>query len=362
MITLQTLISAIPAAVAARGDVNDAEPAGGAETAPGPDFASLMAGMLPVCSNPGAPPPTGGDGTDGKAQRGEQEQATDTANGAAAIENAIAIALPFVAPANGAAPAAAAAPIRGQGPANPIELPRSSGAPARTDAGAPRARHPITEFQSPQRAADPAGAPEPRAAAPQTDNSASGFMRAFDLPPQAPDAAPAAPQPELTALQSAPHAAEKMPPAPAAHAPLIDAPLGSARWREDLAGHISVLVRHAASEAEIRVTPPELGPIHAHISVDNGIASVTLSAPAPETRDALEAALATLRERLAESGLALGDANVSGGRAQQFENRAGRFEDHAQHDAPGTGSAPEAQLPDQTARRLRLDGLVDLYA
>jgi flagellar hook-length control protein FliK len=396
MITLQASISPTPAANAAHGDTS------GAETATGPDFAALMAGMLAVSSNPGAAAVTDANAADANAdtEHGAQEQAASAGNGAAAaIESALAIerasALSAAAPVNAAAaalfpaqapastaatggfpPPAAAnaaaaadfpAPIRGQSSVAPVDLPHSDTSPARTNAETPRAGSPITEFHAPPRpaasaaasAAAAAAAEEPKAMALPPDGSAHGSVHPSDLPPLAPqasDSAQPARQPEFQALQPASRAAE-MPVAPAAHSPRIDAPLGSARWREDLAAHITVIVRNAASEAEIRVTPPELGPIHARISVDNGIASVTLSAPVPETRDALEASLATLRERLAESGLALGEASVSDGRASR--------------DAPGSERSPRAadavnlsdpRLPAEAVRRLRLDGLVDLYA
>jgi flagellar hook-length control protein FliK len=371
MITLQTPISPAPAANAARGDVNGAEPAGGAETAPGPDFAALMAGMRSVSLNPGAAATTGVNAADANAdtEKGEQDQLASAGNDAvAAIESALAIeraiALPAPAPVDAAAAAVFPAPNRGQGSAPEpagIDLPRTNAVPAGTNAEAPRARNPITEFHAAPRHAAPAAGTtdEPKAMPLPADGSAHGSLHAPDLPPLAPQASDTvqpAHQPEPQALQPASRAAE-MSATPAAHSPRIDAPLGSARWREDLAGHLTVMVRNAASEADIRVTPPELGPIHARISVDNGIASVTLSAPLAETRDALEASLTALRERLAGSGLTLGEASVSG--------------DRAPHDAPEGERSPRAadatnpsdpRLPAEAVRRLRLDGLVDLYA
>ena len=368
MITLHAPIPPTPAASAARGNVR------GAETAPGPDFAALMAGMLAVSSNPGAAAVTDANAANANTadantdmEHGAQEQPAIAGNGAAAaIESALAIeraiALPALTPVNAAATAGFSAPVRGQGAAPElagVDLPRSNAAPARTDAEAPRTRSPITEFHAPRHAALAAAAEEPKAMALPADGSAHGAVHPSDLG-QASDNAQPARQPEFQAPQPASRAAEM----PAVHSPRIDAPLGSARWSEDLAGHVTMLLRNATPEAEIRVTPPELGPIQARISVDNGIATVALSAPAPETRDALEAALSTLRERLAESGLTLGEASVSG-------DRASRFDDRAQRDAPGGERSPRAadaanpsdpRLPAGAVRRLRLDGLIDLYA
>ena len=94
MITLQTPIPPTPAANAARGDVNGAEPAGGTETPPGPDFAALIAGMLAVSSNPGAAATANAntEGANADTEHGEQDQPASTGNGAVAtIESALAI-------------------------------------------------------------------------------------------------------------------------------------------------------------------------------------------------------------------------------------------------------------------------------
>ena len=259
MITLHAPIPPTPAASAARGNVR------GAEAASGPDFAALMAGMLAVSSNPGAAAVTDANAAnantaDANADRehGAQEQPAIAGNGAAAaIESAIA--LPALTPVNAAATAGFSAPMPAQDAAPELaglDLTRSNAAPARPDAEAPRSRSAITEFHAAPRHATPAAATaeEPKAMAPPADGAARGAVHPSDLAPLAPQASDTvqpARQPELQALQPASRAAE-MPVAPAAHSPRIDTPLGSARWREDLAGHITVLVRNATSAAEIR--------------------------------------------------------------------------------------------------------------
>jgi flagellar hook-length control protein FliK len=206
----------------------------------------------------------------------------------------------------------------------------------------------------------------PAVAAPPAEAPTRPAMSGTDLPapaPQSPDRVPPSPAPEFQLPREVARATDA-PPASAPNSVRMDAPLGSPRWRDDLAGHVMLMVRHADSEAEIRVTPPELGPIHARVSIDNGIASVSFTAPAQETRDALDASLAGLRDRLAESGLTLGEASVSGERASHFEQHAARDPGAGMSDAgAGIAATPaEAVLPPAAVRRVRLDGLVDLYA
>ena len=135
----------------------------------------------------------------------------------------------------------------------------------------------------------------------------------------------------------------------------VEAPVGSARWGEQLANQVLVLVRDATPTAQIHVTPPELGPVRAQISFADGVASVVLNASAHETREALGAALPALRDALAESGITLGETSVSDERlGQQGERQTAR--------ARGDSTAPETEQPAQpNARRPRV-GLLDLYA
>ena len=382
MITLPAPISPANAPSAVRGDVKSAVTAGDAETADGLDFAALMAGMLPASAQAGAVATvrenaaghsTADTGSADAALCNQEPPAGAGTSAAAAIESALAMAAALPAP----DPLYVASPDTMNAAADTAGAPPANAPPVRMDAGAPRGRNPGVDFHALPNAnanATATARAQPKAVtlsseAPAPGSNPEAVAASVDLSnprefaQQASDIAQPARPPDLQAPQAAARATQ-MPAAaaaPALHSPRIDAPLGSARWGEELAGHITVLVRNATSEAEIRVAPPELGPIHARISVDNGIATVMLSAPAPETRDALEAALTTLRERLAESGLTLGEASVS-------QERMGRFEDREKK-GPGSFDSsslapfpPEAQPPGETAHRLRLEGLVDLYA
>ncbi len=348
----------------------------------GLDFAALMAGFI-ADSPPKAAASADAGALEAQAAAaalvGREDQPASAGIGPAEpIAGAIALEYAFAPPAPAASRTDAApqadAPIQGSSGAKSAGWRDPSITSSRTAADTPGARAPGEESRAAKLPGKPAAfaaeAPRPPASASPFDGSAPLAAPAAALPALSPPAAgeaQAARHLELQGLhlQLQPRASEHAL-ASAAHAARLDAPLGSARWREDLAGHISVMLRDATTQAEIRVAPPELGPIQARVSVDNGVATVSLSAPAPATRDALEAALTTLRERLAESGIALGETSVSEDHPRRFEERAplpdgraARSGDPAERGDDPAGRGAERDAPGRIAR---LEGLVDLYA
>lgn len=63
--------------------------------------------------------------------------------------------------------------------------------------------------------------------------------------------------------------------------------------------------------AEIRLDPPELGPMRIMLSINEGVANAMFFAAHAQTRQAIELSLPQLQQQLAQSGLSLGEANVS---------------------------------------------------
>jgi flagellar hook-length control protein FliK len=140
---------------------------------------------------------------------------------------------------------------------------------------------------------------------------------------------------------------------PPENAPAVEAAVGSARWGEQLASQVVVLVRDGTHTAHIQMTPPELGPVRAQIRIDDGVASVVLSASVHETREALDAALPALRDALAESGIALGESSISDRHlGEQGEPQARR----------ARGESAAAGQPAQPPAHRRAAGLLDVYA
>lgn len=107
---------------------------------------------------------------------------------------------------------------------------------------------------------------------------------------------------------------------PAALTVEIDTPLHDPGWRVEAASRIASLVTRGVEHAEVRITPPELGPVEMRIDVRGGETTLAIVATQATTRDALEQALPLLRDMLAQQGLALGQATVQDGRADQQAN------------------------------------------
>ena len=101
-------------------------------------------------------------------------------------------------------------------------------------------------------------------------------------------------------------------PLPTVAAPVLSAPLGSHEWQQSLSQHISLFTRQGQQSAELRLHPQDLGEVQISLKVDDSQAQIQMVSPHQHVRAALEAALPVLRTQLAESGIQLGQSNISG--------------------------------------------------
>ena len=177
--------------------------------------------------------------------------------------------------------------------------------------------------------------------------------RPLDISPRIEAVARTDAAPQAIAAQ-APAAAARPPSIPQVH---IEPHVGSSQWNRDFVSQVNLLVSHREPQAEIRVNPPQLGPVEVRIGLDGNQVSVTFTAVQPETRAAIENALPQLREMFADNGLALGNASVSAESSQQEQSTqpegsgAGRF-------TPGDVADAEAAEP----MRAAITRLVDTFA
>ncbi|AVR87298.1 Flagellar hook-length control protein FliK [Thauera aromatica K172] len=86
---------------------------------------------------------------------------------------------------------------------------------------------------------------------------------------------------------------------------------GSAQWPVELGQQLLVHGRDGARQIELRLSPPELGPLSVTLSMTERSAQLQFVAHHVQVRDALEQALPQLREALASQGITLGEAGVS---------------------------------------------------
>ncbi|MDQ2149800.1 flagellar hook-length control protein FliK [Alcaligenaceae bacterium C4P045] len=117
-------------------------------------------------------------------------------------------------------------------------------------------------------------------------------------------------------IQAAPTAA-----APALH---VATPFGAAEWGDAFGqqvAHLTMNRRTGMQTAELRLDPPDLGPIRVTLTIQDGTAHAAFSSAHGAVRQAIEASMPQLQQALAQSGIALGQSQVSDqGQPSTFDN------------------------------------------
>lgn len=147
----------------------------------------------------------------------------------------------------------------------------------------------------------------------------------------------------------------------------IPLPMQHPQWGDALSEKVMWVTNQKLQGAEIKLNPPQLGPIEVRVSLNNDSgqsqAQVHFTAQHALTRDALESAMPRLREMFNANGVDLVDVNVSDrsfaeqdrdtAQAQQQRFMAGLDETVDGEEGAQGVSAKITQLP---------DGMVDLFA
>jgi len=126
-------------------------------------------------------------------------------------------------------------------------------------------------------------------------------------------------------------------------------------WNQQVGDRISWMISQGLRQAEIRLNPPELGMLEVRVQVNGDQTNIQFNTAHAEVKDALDAALPRLREMLAESGLNLGDVNVS----QHGQQQAKSEESPQSKNTEDTESEP---APAIAATSATSNGLIDFYA
>jgi flagellar hook-length control protein FliK len=137
---------------------------------------------------------------------------------------------------------------------------------------------------------------------------------------------------------------------------------GKTGWDQAISQKIVWMVGAAEQTATLSLNPPDLGPLQVVINVSNNMADTTFISNNAEVRQALQDGMANLREKMAESGIQLGQANVnSGGRSQQeFSAASSNYPSTRLSETDANSSSSSIK---QTTRVVRVnDGLVDTFA
>ncbi|WP_438971115.1 flagellar hook-length control protein FliK [Methylophaga sp.] len=91
-------------------------------------------------------------------------------------------------------------------------------------------------------------------------------------------------------------------------------------WSQVMSSRVVWMAKEGVHQAELKMTPANLGPVEVRLQIQNDQASVTFLAQHSATRDALEQALPRLRESFSEAGIELGHAEVAEQQQQQQQD------------------------------------------
>lgn len=149
------------------------------------------------------------------------------------------------------------------------------------------------------------------------------------------------------------------------HTAVLNAQLGTAEWQQAFSQHVTLMTRNGQQSAELRLNPEDLGQVHISLKIDDNLAQMQFVSPHSHVRAALEAALPTLRTQLAESGIQLGQSDISSesfagqqqqqGQPQQGSSRGSQFS--------FSGSGEESVAAPASLQRIaRGDNAVDIFA
>lgn len=152
--------------------------------------------------------------------------------------------------------------------------------------------------------------------------------------------------------------------APTALIDTLPVPPRHAQFDSELGHRLVWMTKNNVSFAEIRMNPPQLGPIEIRVSVSHDQASVWMNAHHGVTRDALEQAIPRLREMLQDAGLTLSDTNISSNSnsSQQQGKGYSPFGQHLIEGDDDTQTLTENEDIQGPAFGLRNMGVIDYFA
>jgi len=147
---------------------------------------------------------------------------------------------------------------------------------------------------------------------------------------------------------------------------MINAPVQNPGWAHAFSQQVITFLRKddpTTQHAQLRLDPPELGPLKVSISIKDGIATASFVSVNPAVRSAVEHALPLLASQLQDAGLSLGNTSV--GSHDTAESSARHTHDSKEHRASRQHTDPEQldsedQEPMPIARPVQ--GLIHTYA
>lgn len=100
----------------------------------------------------------------------------------------------------------------------------------------------------------------------------------------------------------------------------IATPVGGTHWGTELGQQVVMMstnARQGMQTAELRLDPPDLGPLRVSLNLADGVASASFVSAHASVRQAIETAIPQLQQALAQAGISLGQTSVGEQTAQQ---------------------------------------------
>lgn len=147
----------------------------------------------------------------------------------------------------------------------------------------------------------------------------------------------------------------------------VATPVGGTHWGTELGQQMVVMsnnARQGTQTAELRLDPPDLGPLRVSINLADGVASASFVSAHASVRQAIETAIPQLQQALAQAGISLGQTSVGEQAAQQEfaqQNGGGSQRQGGGNGAAVADGAIDGQTATVTASR-NANALVDTFA
>lgn len=141
---------------------------------------------------------------------------------------------------------------------------------------------------------------------------------------------------------------------------------GQKNWERALGHQLNWMVNNRLQEVEIKVDPPNLGPLEVRVSLHQNQTSVTFFSHEAAVREAIENALPRLRDMLDGQGISLNQAQVSDQSLARQQAGTGEQSPYGQRDgrSPTTAQRSETDegATESRPRPRSVLGMVDDYA
>lgn len=143
----------------------------------------------------------------------------------------------------------------------------------------------------------------------------------------------------------------------------VTTPLQHPEWGRNFSQQVSSFsqtMKNGLKTIELRLDPPELGPIRIAIGLSDNVAQASFLSPHAAVRQAVEQALPQLQEQLAQAGISLGQTSVGEQYGQEASNQPATGQTVARQAGSSTETANLDNTPVPTQRNH--DGQVDTFA